>query len=82
MSLFITGMCILIACLIGILGGVLLDRAYSLNNVLPECVGAIQIYVQDGEAYLFLDTDLTPLEMASHSEIILKVVTQDPQTPL
>ena len=82
MSLFITGMCILIACLIGILGGVLLDRAYSLNNVLPECVGAIQIYVQDGEAYLFLDTDLTPLEMAKHSEIVLKVVTQDSQTPL
>ena len=82
MSLFITGMCIFIACLIGILGGVLLDRAYGLNNVLPECVGAIQIYVQDGEAYLFLDTDLSPLEMTKHSEIILKVVTQDPQTPL
>ena len=69
-------------CLIGILIGVKLDQKYGPNNVLPECVGAIQIYVQDGEAYLFLDTDLTPLEMASHSEIVLKVVTQDPQTPL
>lgn len=68
--------------LIGVLIGVILDRKYVRDNVLPECVGAIQIYVQDGEAYLFLDTDLTPLEMASHSEIILKVVTQDPQTPL
>lgn len=69
-------------CLIGVLIGVKLDRKYGPNNVLPECVGAIQIYVQDGEAYLFLDTDLTPLEMAKHSEIVLKVVTQDSQTPL
>ena len=69
-------------CLIGVLIGVKLDQKYGPNNVLPECVGAIQIYVQDGEAYLFLDTDLTPLEMANHSEIILKVVTQDPQAPL
>jgi len=68
--------------LIGTLVGVILDRKYRPNNVLPECVGAIQIYVQDGEAYLFLDTDLTPLEMAKHSEIVLKVVTQDSQTPL
>ena len=69
-------------CLIGVLIGVKLDQKYGPNNVLPECAGAIQIYVQDGEAYLFLDTDLSPLEMANHSEIILKVVTQNPQTPL
>ena len=69
-------------CLIGVLIGVKLDQKYGPNNVLPECAGAIQIYVQDGEAYLFLDTDLTPMEMASHSEIVLKVVTQDPQAPL
>lgn len=69
-------------CSIGILIGVKLDQKYGPKNVLPECVGAIQIYVQDGEAYLFLDTDLTPLEMAKHSEIVLKVVTQDSQTPL
>lgn len=69
-------------CLIGVLIGVKADQKYGPNNVLPECVGAIQIYVQDGEAYLFLDTDLTPMEMANHSEIILKVVTQDPQSPL
>lgn len=78
-------LCILLfifVCLTGVLIGVKLDRKYGLNNVLPECAGAIQIYVQDGEAYLFLDTDLTPMEMASHSEIILKVVTQNPQAPL
>ena len=69
-------------CITGVLIGVKLDQKYGPNNVLPECVGAIQIYVQDGEAYLFLDTDLTPLEMAKHSEIVLKVVTQDSQTPL
>lgn len=69
-------------CITGVLIGVKLDQKYGPNNILPECVGAIQIYVQDGEAYLFLDTDLTPLEMAKHSEIVLKVVTQDSQTPL
>ena len=69
-------------CSIGIIIGVKLDQKYGPNNVLPECVGAIQIYVQDGEAYLFLDTDLTPLEMANHSEIILNVVSQDRQSPL
>lgn len=69
-------------CLVGVLIGVKLDRKYRPNNVLPECVGAIQIYFQDGEAYLFLDTDLTPMEMTKHSEIALKVVTQDSQTPL
>ena len=69
-------------CITGVLIGVKLGQKYGPNNVLPECVGAIQIYVQDGEAYLFLDTDLTPLEMAKHSEIVLKVVTQDSQTPL
>ena len=71
-------------CLIGVLIGVKLDRKYGPNNVLPECVGAIQIYFQDGEAYLFLNTKLTPNEIAKHREIILNVdvETQDPQRPL
>lgn len=73
---------LIFVCLFGALIGVKLDQKYGPNNVLPECVGAIQIYVQDGEAYLFLDTDLTPMEMAKHSEIVLKVVTQDSQSPL
>lgn len=70
--------------LIGTLVSVILDRKYGPNNVLPECVGAIQIYVQDGEAYLFLNTKLTPNEIAKHHKIILNVdvETQDPQRPL
>lgn len=73
---------IVICCLIGIYIGVQLDQKYGPNNVIPECVGSIQIYVQDGEAYLFLDTDLTPIEMAKHSEVILKVETPNQQAPL
>ena len=71
-------------CITGVLIGVKLDQKYGPNNVLPECVGAIQIYVQDGEAYLFLNTKLTPNEIAKHHEIILNVdvETQDPQCPL
>ena len=71
-------------CFIGVLAGVKLDRKCGPNNVLPECVGAIQIYFQDGEAYLFLNTKLTPNEIAKHREIILNVdvETQDPQRPL
>lgn len=71
-------------CLIGVLAGVKLDQKCGPNDVLPECVGAIQIYFQDGEAYLFLNTKLTPNEIAKHHKIVLNVdvETQDPQRPL
>ena len=68
--------------LVGILCGVYLDQAYGPNNVLPECIGVLQIYSQDGEAYLFLNTDLSPEELAKHSEVILKVETPNQQLPL
>lgn len=68
--------------LVDALIGFIFDRKHGPNNVIPECVGSIQIYVQDGEAYLFLDTDLTPIEMAKHPEVILKVETPNQQAPL
>ena len=58
------------------------DRKHGSNNVLPDCVGTILIYTQDGEAYLFLDTELTPEELAKHSTATFNVETQDPQLPL
>lgn len=82
MGLFTTGMCIIIACLIGIWGGVLLDQAYGPNNVLPDCAGSILIYTQDGEAYLFLDTKLSPEELSKHSSVVLKVETRNVQSAL
>ena len=75
---------LIFVCLFGALIGVKLDQKYGPNNVLPECAGSILIYIQDGEAYLFLDTELTPNEIAKHHKIILNVdvETQDPQRPL
>lgn len=75
-------LCFIFVALVGVLIGVMFDQKYGPNNVMPECVGSIQIYVQDGEVYLFLDTDLTPLEIAKHSEVILKVETPNQQAPL
>lgn len=82
MSLLISGVCIILSCLAGIYIGVQLDQEYGPNNVMPDCVGSILIYVQDEEAYLFLDTNLTPVEMAKHSEVILKIETPNQQAPL
>ena len=82
MSFLTVALCCIFSCALGIYIGVKLDQKYGPNNVIPECVGSIQIYVQDGEAYLFLDTDLTPIEMAKHSEVILKVETPNQQAPL
>ena len=57
-------------------------RKHSPNNVLPDCVGSILIYTQDGEAYLFLDTKLSPEELSKHSSVVLKVETRNVQSAL
>lgn len=75
-------LCFIFVGLIGVLIGVKLDREYDPNNVVPDCVGTILIYTQDGEAYLFLDTELSPEELAKHSTVMFKIETQDPQLPL
>lgn len=89
MSLLTAVICFILCCLIGIYIGVQLDQEYGPNNVTPECVGSIIIYNQDGEAYLFLDTALSPGELAEHSTATFNVETatyndktQDPQLPL
>ena len=82
-------LCFIFVGLVGVLIGVKLDQKYGPNNVTPECVGSIIIYNQDGEAYLFLDTALSPGELAEHSTATSNVEnatykdeTQDPQLPL
>ena len=89
MSLSTEALLFMFSCLIGIYIGVKLDQKYGPNNVTPECVGSIIIYNQDGEAYLFLDTALSPGELAEHSTATFNVETatyndetQDPQLPL
>lgn len=75
-------LCFIFVGLVGVLLGVKLDRECGPNNVVPDCVGTILIYTQDGEAYLFLDTELSPEELAEHSTVMFNVETQDPQLPL
>ena len=47
-----------------------------------EYAGALLIYIQDGEAYLFLDTDKKPADLISEKEVVfqIKVETHDPQS--
>lgn len=46
--------------------------------------GTLLIYVQDDEAYLFLDTEKKPADLISEKEVVfkIKVETHDPQSPL
>ena len=89
MSFLTVALCCIFSCALGIYIGVKLDQEYGPNNVMPECVGSIIIYNQDGKAYLFLDTALSPGELAEHSTATFNVETatyndetQDPQLPL
>jgi len=75
-------LCFIFVALVGVLIGVMFDREYGPNNVLPDCGGTVLIYTQDGEAYLFLDTELTPDELSKKSEVIFKVETRNVQAPL
>lgn len=82
MSLLISGLCIMFACLIGVWGGVMLRMHYDETHASEESAGSILIYSQDGEAYLFLDTELSPEELVKHSSVVLKVETRNVQSAL
>lgn len=75
MSFLTVALCCIFSFAIGIYIGVKLDQECGPNNVTPECVGSIIIYNQDGEAYLFLDTALSPGELAEHSTATFNVET-------
>ena len=75
-------LCFIFVALVGVLIGAVFDRAHGPNNVVPDCAGSILIYSQDGEAYLFLDTELSPEELAKHSTVMFKVETRNVQSAL
>lgn len=75
-------LCFIFVALVGVLIGVMFGQKYGPNNVLPDCAGSILIYSQDGEAYLFLDTELSPEELSKHSSVVLKVETRNVQSAL
>ena len=78
-------LCFIFVALVGVLVGVWLHIGYE-EIVKPVksvgTAGTILIYTQDGEAYLFLDTELTPDELSKKSEVIFKVETRNVQAPL
>jgi hypothetical protein len=78
-------LCFIFVALVGVLVGVWLHIGYeetvhSVKSV--DTAGTILIYTQDGEAYLFLDTELTPEELAKNSEVMFRVKTRNVQAPL
>lgn len=82
MDLLISALCIIFACLIGVWGGVMLRMYYDETHTSEESAGSILIYTQDGEAYLFLDTELSPEELSKYSSVVLKVETRNVQSAL
>lgn len=82
MSLWVSALCFIFVALVGVWVGIRLDQDYGPNNALPDCAGSILIYTQDGEAYLFLDTELSPEELSKYSSVVLKVETRNVQSAL
>jgi hypothetical protein len=78
-------LCFIFVALVGVLVGVWLHIGYeeTVHSVKSiDTAGTILIYTQDGEAYLFLDTELTPEELAKNSEVMFRVKTRNVQAPL
>lgn len=83
MSLLISGACILLACLVGLWGGVVLRARYDeIQSAKVNPAGTLVVIRDNEESYLFLDTTLTPEELSYHKEVVFKVETQNPQIPL
>ena len=79
MSLLITGACLLLACLVGLWGGVMLRAHYDeiqSAKVNPAGTIIITFDAEDKEAYLFLDTKLSPAELSYHKEAVFKIETR------
>ena len=75
--------CFLLIGIVGIWGGVCLRAHYDeIQSAKVNPAGTLVIIRDDEESYLFLDTTLTPEELAYHKEVVFKVETQNPQIPL
>lgn len=75
--------CFLLIGIVGIWGGVALLAHYDeIQSAKVNPAGTLVIIRDDENSYLFLDTSLTPEELAYHKEVVFKVETQNPQIPL
>ena len=73
------------SCVSAVLFGRWLCRNRGIKErYLESYAGTLLIYMQDDEAYLFLDTDKKPADLISEKEVVfqIKVETHDPQSPL
>lgn len=63
--------------------GIMFGVSETKNHTKKEYAGSLVIVSDgDGGSYLFLDTAMTPGDIARHKEIVLKVETQNSQSPL
>lgn len=75
--------CFLLIGITGIWGGVCLRAHYDeIQSAKVNPAGTLVIIRDDENSYLFLDTSLTPEELAYHKEVVFKIETQNPQIPL
>lgn len=76
MSLLISALCIMFACLIGVWGGAMLRMHYDEELTSKGIAGTLIVLNDDEEAYLFLDMDMKPEELANQKEVIFKIETR------
>lgn len=76
MSLLISVLCIMFACLIGVWGGAMLRMHYDEELASKETAGTLLVINDGEETYLFLDTDKKPEEFTKYKEVVFKVETR------
>lgn len=66
----------------GICLGIKLERRLAKDVSTVGTAGTLVIYKDGDEAYLFLETELKPDELAKYKDVIFKVETRNQQGPL
>ncbi len=66
----------------GICLGIKLERRLAKDVSTVGTAGTLVIYKDGDEAYLFLETELKPDELAKYKDVIFKVETRKQQGPL
>lgn len=66
----------------GICLGIKLERRLTKDVSTVGTAGALVIYKDGDEAYLFLETDLKPDELAKYNDVVFRVETRNQQSPL
>ena len=64
--------------------GIMFGVSETKNRINKEYAGSLVIVndCEDGESYLFLDTCMAPNDLVKFKEVVLRVETQNSQSPL